>query len=130
MQKWLEDNDILMYSIHDEGNSVVGKSLIRSLNGKAYKKKMTDDNSKSYIGCLKLVYEYNNTNHHSIGKIIVLLLLKKLNRAINPLNLVIDSGLINTRIILEKFPPKFDLEKNFLLFLCWKKSFGSVKVMI
>ena len=39
MQKWLEDNDILMYSIHDEGNSVVGKSLIRSLNGKAYKKK-------------------------------------------------------------------------------------------
>ena len=39
MQKWLEDNDVLTYSTHNEGNSVVGKSLIRSLNGKAYKKK-------------------------------------------------------------------------------------------
>ena len=69
MQKWLEDNDVLTYSTHNEGSSMVAKSLIRSLKGKISKKKMTDNDSKSYFGCLKLVYEYNNTNHHSIGKI-------------------------------------------------------------
>ena len=38
MQKWLEDNDILMYPTHNEGSSMVAKSLIRSLKGKIYKK--------------------------------------------------------------------------------------------
>ena len=31
MQKWLDDNDILMYSAHNEGNSVVAKRFIRIL---------------------------------------------------------------------------------------------------
>ena len=32
MQKWLNDNDILKYSIHDEGKPVVVKMIIGSLN--------------------------------------------------------------------------------------------------
>ena len=31
MQKWLDDNDISMYSAHSEGKSVVAKTLIKIL---------------------------------------------------------------------------------------------------
>ena len=38
MQKWLDDNDILMYSTHNEGMSVVAERFIRTLKNKIYKK--------------------------------------------------------------------------------------------
>ena len=31
MKSWLEDNDIEMYSAHNEGNSVVAENFIRTL---------------------------------------------------------------------------------------------------
>ena len=131
MQKWLEDNDILMYSIHDEGNSVVGKSLIRSLNGKAYKKKMTDDNSKSYIGCLKLVYEYNNTNHHSIGKIPIHANCSAVTKKIEPSH---KSSKFGDRFRINKYKNNFRKvstkiwsREKFWLILCWKKNLWECK---
>ena len=36
-KKWLKDNDIEMYSIHNEGWSVVAERFIRTLNTKIYK---------------------------------------------------------------------------------------------
>ena len=36
-KKWLKDNDIEMYSIHDEGKSVVAERLIITLKTKIYK---------------------------------------------------------------------------------------------
>ena len=36
-KKWLKDNDIEMYSIHNEGKSVVAERFIRILNSKIYK---------------------------------------------------------------------------------------------
>ena len=36
-KKWLKDNDIEMYSIHNEGKSVVAERFIRSLKTKIYK---------------------------------------------------------------------------------------------
>ena len=36
-KKWLKDNDIEMYSIHNEGKSVVAKRFIRTLKTKIYK---------------------------------------------------------------------------------------------
>ena len=38
MQKWLGDNDILMYLTHNEGKSVVVERFIRTLKDKIYKK--------------------------------------------------------------------------------------------
>ena len=68
MQKWLDDNVISMYSSHNEGKLVVAERFIRSLRGKIYKK-MTANNSKSYLDYLnKLVDECSNTYHRSIGK--------------------------------------------------------------
>ena len=39
MQKWLNDSDILMYSMYDGGKSVVAKRFIKTLKGKIYKKR-------------------------------------------------------------------------------------------
>ena len=33
-KKWLQDNDIFMYSTHNEGKSVVAERFIRTLIGK------------------------------------------------------------------------------------------------
>ena len=38
IQKRLDDNYIFMYSTYNEGRSVVAERLIRTLNGKIYKK--------------------------------------------------------------------------------------------
>ena len=38
MQKWLDNNDILMYSTHNESKSVVAAKFISNLKGKIYKK--------------------------------------------------------------------------------------------
>ena len=66
MQEWLENNDILMYSTHNEGKSVIAERFIKTLKSKVYKK-MTANDSKSYLPYLnKLVDEYNNTYHHSV----------------------------------------------------------------
>ena len=62
---WLDDNDILMYSTHNEGKSIVDEKFIRILKAKIYKKVA----AKSYHCYLnKFVNEYNNSYHHSIGK--------------------------------------------------------------
>ena len=36
-KKWLKDNDIKMYSIHNKGKSVVAERFIRTLKTKTYK---------------------------------------------------------------------------------------------
>ena len=53
MQKWLKNNDILMYSTYNEGNSVVAERLIKTLKTKIYKK-MTANDIKSYLYLNKL----------------------------------------------------------------------------
>ena len=37
VKKWLKDNDIEMFSIHNEGKSVVAEKFIRTLKTKIYK---------------------------------------------------------------------------------------------
>ena len=36
-KKWLKDNDIEMYSTHNEGKSIVAETFIRTLKNKIYK---------------------------------------------------------------------------------------------
>ena len=61
----MTDNDILMYSTHNEGKSVVGKRFIKTLKGKIYKKFTTSDSKSDLDNLNKLVDQYN---HCSIGK--------------------------------------------------------------
>ena len=38
MQEWLDNIDILMYSTHNEGKSVIAEMFIKTLKSKIYKK--------------------------------------------------------------------------------------------
>ena len=65
-KKWLKDNDIEMYSIHNEGKSVVAERFIRTLKNKIYKY-MTAISENVYINKLDdIVNEYNNAYHGTI----------------------------------------------------------------
>ena len=48
MKSWLQENDIAMYSPHNEGKSVVAERFIRTLKNKIYKY-MTSISKSVYI---------------------------------------------------------------------------------
>ena len=65
-KKWLEDNDIIMYSTNNKGKSVVAERFIRTLKNKIYTY-MTSVSKDVYIDKLDdIVKKYNNTYHTSI----------------------------------------------------------------
>ena len=65
-KKWLRDNNIVMYSTHNEGKSVVAERFIRTLKSKIYKY-MTSISKNVYMDKLDdIVDEYNNTYHTTI----------------------------------------------------------------
>ena len=90
----MKDNDIEMYSIHNEGKSVVAERFIRTLKTKIYKY-MTSVSKNVYIDKLDdRVGEYNNTYHRTIKMkpieiIHISILRKKLMIKIPNLKLVI-----------------------------------------
>ena len=63
-KKWLKDNNIEMYSIHNERKSVVAERFIRTLKNKIYKY-MTSISKNVYVNKLdETVDGYNNTCHN------------------------------------------------------------------
>ena len=65
-KKWLQDNDIVIYSTNNEGKSVIAERFIRTLKTKIYKY-MTTISKNVYIDKLDdIVKEYNNKYHTSI----------------------------------------------------------------
>ena len=65
-KKWLRDNDIVMYSTHNEEKSVVAERFIRTRKSKICKY-MTSISKNIYIDELDdIVDEYNNTYHTTI----------------------------------------------------------------
>ena len=60
-KKWLQDNDIVIYSTHNEEKSVVAERFIRTLKSKIYNN-MTSISKNVYIDKLNdIVDKYNNT---------------------------------------------------------------------
>ena len=65
MKSWLQDNNIKMYSAHNEGKSVVAERLIRTLKTKIYRY-MTSISKNVYIDKLgDIVNKYINTYHRT-----------------------------------------------------------------
>ena len=65
-KKWLQGNDIAMYSTHNGIKSVVAERFIRTLKNKIYTY-MTSISKNVYIGKLDdIVNEYNSTYHKTI----------------------------------------------------------------
>ena len=97
---------------------------------------MTANDGKSYLSYLnKLVDQYNNY-HCSIHKKLIdadcSALTEEMNQVIKPLNLhlMIKSGLLSIRIILEKVTLKNCQERHLLLVLCWKPIHWHIKLKI
>ena len=65
-KKFLKDNDIEMYSTHNEVKSVVAERFIRTLNNKTYKHMTTVDKNVYFNVLDDIVKTYNNTWHSSI----------------------------------------------------------------
>ena len=95
-KKWLQDNDIIMYSTNNEGKSVVAERFVRTLKSKIYKY-MTSISKNVYFYKLNaIVNKYNNTYHTTIKmkpidvkNNTILILIKKLIIKILNLKLVI-----------------------------------------
>ena len=65
-KKWLQDNDIVMYSTNNEGKYVIAERFSRTLKNKIYKY-ITSIPKNVYIDQLDdIVKKYNNTYHTSI----------------------------------------------------------------
>ena len=65
-KKWLKNNDIIIYSTHNEGKSVVAERFIKTLKNKIYKH-MTAVSKNVYYDVLDdIVKKYNNTWHGTI----------------------------------------------------------------
>ena len=91
-KKWLQDNDIIMYSTKNEGKSVVAERFIRTLKSKIYKC-MTSISKNVYIDKLNaIVNKCNNTYHTTIK--------------MKPIN-VKDNTYINTNKEINYKHPKF-----------------------
>ena len=65
-EKWLSDNDINMYSMYNEGKSVVAERFIRTLKNKLYKHMMATGKNVYYDVLDDVVNKYNNTKHGTI----------------------------------------------------------------
>ena len=66
LKKWLKDNDTEIYSIHNEGKSVVAERFVKTIKNKIYKH-MTSISKNVYIDKSDdIVDEYNNIYHRTI----------------------------------------------------------------
>ena len=79
-KKWSKDNDITIYSAHNEGKSVVAERFIRTLKNKIYKH-MTAISKNLYFDFLDdIVGKYNNSYHITITILFQELNMKKMNQ--------------------------------------------------
>ena len=65
-KKWLEDDDIEMYSTNNEGKYVVAERFIRTLKNKIYKHMIAVSKNVYFEILDDIVDEYNNTYHRTI----------------------------------------------------------------
>ena len=66
MKSFLQNNDMEMYSTHNEEKSVIGRRFIRTLKNKIHKY-MTSVSRNVYIDKLDdIMNKYNNTCHSTI----------------------------------------------------------------
>ena len=65
---WLQNNNVEMYSIHNDGKSIVAKRFIRTLTNKIYKH-LTAVSRQMYINKLdNVASKYNNKYYKAIKK--------------------------------------------------------------
>ena len=134
MQKWLDNNDILIYSTHSEDKSVIAERFMKTLKAKIYKKMTTNDNISYLPYLIKLVDQCNNTYHYSINKKPInadnLLWLKKVRPILKllRLNLITESESISIRIFLAEVTVKVLSREIFIIDSVSKTNLWNYKI--
>ena len=67
MKSWQQDNDVEMYSVYNEGKSVVAERFIRTSKDKIYKH-MTSVPNNVYTVKLDDIYDKYKSTYHSVIK--------------------------------------------------------------
>ena len=65
-KKWLKDNNIELFSTHNEGKCVLAERFIRTLNNKIYKHMIAISKNIYFDVLDDIVKKYNNTYHKTI----------------------------------------------------------------
>ena len=65
-KKWLKDNNIEMYSKHNEGKSVVAERLTRTFKNKIYKHMWAVSKNVCIDKLEDILHDYKNTYHKTI----------------------------------------------------------------
>ena len=65
-KKWQKDNNIEMYSTHNERKSIVAERFIRTLKNNIYKHMATISKNVYFNVLNDIVDKYNNTYHKTI----------------------------------------------------------------
>ena len=66
LKKFLKDNDIEMFSTHNEGKSFVAERFIRTLKNKIYKHMTAVLKDVCFVVLNDIVEKHNNTYHNTI----------------------------------------------------------------
>ena len=111
-----------MYSEYNESKSVNAKRFIKTLKGKIYKRSKCNDSNSYRVYFNKLIDKQSYTYHRAIAKkpadVHYSSLIKKIESSHKASKLVIESGLLSTRIFLAKLAPNIGQEKYLLLIMC------------
>ena len=91
-KKWLQDNDIIMYSTNNEGKAVVAERFIRTLKSEIYKY-ITSISKNVHIDKLNVIVNKDNNTYHTTIKM-------------KPID-VKDNSYINTDMEINYKDPKF-----------------------
>ena len=67
MKSWLQDNDIRIYSTHNEGKSIIAERFVRTSRNKIYKC-MTSVWKNVYVEKLDKIFNKCNNTHYSTIK--------------------------------------------------------------
>ena len=66
MKSWLEDNDIEIYSTHNEGKYVVAERCVRTLKNKIYEYMKSISKNVYIAKFADIINKYNNIYHSLI----------------------------------------------------------------
>ena len=66
MKSWLQDNNIEMYFIHNQGKFAVAERFIRTLNNEIYKYTNSIPKNVCINKLADIVNEFNNAYHKTI----------------------------------------------------------------
>ena len=124
MLEWLDNNDTLMYSTHNEGKSIIAKRFSKTWKSKIYKRMVVNDSKYCLLyhsSINKILFNYGYSTLTKKMKQVMKLLHSKQTKELE---------LISIRVFLVKVTMEIVEEKSLLSILFWKLILGLTNLNI